>query len=252
MSPVSGSSFIPVAVFLVILFIVLPVSAGNVTPTATTLVPSQTTVATTVTTAAPSQTPSATTATPVATTIATTQTTPTPVATTVTSPPTTVVTIVTPTPSGVETIATGSVSVYSSPAGAAILIDGVYSGTTPKTVNVVSAGNHILRLELSGYYDYEGSISIVPGEMAQGYGTLQPMNQVTSAEPGTVPTAIIPVILPVVTATPEPTQDPGPLGNTTVLVAIMGAISVLIVAGVSLFIHLTPPQERVTGCVPGP
>jgi len=141
-----------------------------------------------------------------------------------------------------ETITTGSVNVYSSPTGASILIDGLYSGTTPKTVNAVAAGNHILRLELSGYYDYEGSIYVVPGQTAEGYGTLQPMNQVTSAMP--IPTVTIPVIALVVTATPQPTQDTGLLGNTSVLVAIIGSITVLIVSGVSLFIHLTPPKKE--------
>ena len=158
--------------------------------------------------------------------------------------PATVVTTLQPTVSATETVTTGSVNVYSSPTGASILIDGIYSGTTPKTVNGLAAGNHILRLELSGYYDYEGSIYIVPGQTAQGYGTLQPMNQVTSAIPAPVPTTAIPVIVPVVTATPVPTQDPGLLGNTSVVVAIIGAVTVLIVSGVSLYIHLTPPRKE--------
>jgi hypothetical protein len=111
-------------------------------------------------------------------------------------------------------------------------------------VTAVSAGNHILRLALSGYYDYEGSIYVVPGQVAEGYGTLQPMNQVSSAAPTPVLTSAIPVITPVATVTLIPTQDPGLLGNTTVLVAIIGAFSVLIVAGVSLFIHLTPPKNE--------
>jgi hypothetical protein len=68
------------------------------------------------------------------------------------------------------------------------------------------------------------------------------MNQVTSAMP--IPTVTIPVIALVVTATPQPTQDTGLLGNTSVLVAIIGSITVLIVSGVSLFIHLTPPKKE--------
>jgi len=244
MSRGNGSSLIPVLVFLAILLVVLPVSAANVTIPATTIT---TTIATSPTTVAPTATtvatPNATTAATPATTAATTATTATPVATTVTTQP---VTVVTTTISATtrEIITTGSVTVYSSPTGATILIDGVYSGTTPATVNVVSAGNHILRLALSGYYDYEGPIYIVPGEMAQGYGTLQPMNPVMSAAPTPVPTATIPVTVPVVTATPTPTQDPGLLGNTSVVVAVIGAITVLIVAGISLFIHLTPPKNE--------
>jgi hypothetical protein len=241
MSRGSGSSVIPVAVFLAILLIVLPVSADNVTTSQTTVVtqpanvtPSATTIVTQPTNVTPSATTAATTVTtapPVKTTVAVTHT-------------TTVVTTVKPTISATETITTGSVNVYSSPTGASILIDGIYSGITPKTVTGVPAGNHILRLSLSGFYDYEGSIYIVPGQPAQGYGTLQPMNQVTSAALTPVPTATIPVIVPVVTATPEPMQDRGLLGNTTVFVAIIGAITVLIATGVSVFIHLTPPRKE--------
>jgi hypothetical protein len=234
MSHGSGSSVIPVAVFLALLLIaVLPVSAANVTTQATNVATSATTVATSATTVATS-----------ATTVATSATTATPTGTTVTvTQPTSVVPTANPTISGVETITTGSIIVYSSPTGASILIDGVYSGTTPKTVNVIPAGNHILRLELSGYYDYEGSIYVVPGQMAQGYGTLQPMNPVTSVAPTPVPTVVDPVII-TVTPTLIPTQDPGLLGNPSFLIAIIGIFTVLIAAGVSLFIHLTPQNKE--------
>ena len=246
MSRGNGSSLIPVAAFLAILLIALllialPVSAANVTTPATTVATSPATVAPTATTVA---TTNATTVATPATTAATTATTAAPPATTVTTQPVTVVPTTIPATTTRVAITTGSVNVYSSPTGATILIDGIYSGTTPTTVNVVPAGNHILRLALSGYYDYEGSIYVVPGEMAQGYGTLQPMNPVTSAAPAPVLTATIPAIVTIVTATPEPTQDPGLLGNTSVIVAIIGAITVLIVAGVSLFIHLTPPKNE--------
>ena len=52
---------------------------------------------------------------------------------------------------------TGSVSVYSSPLGASVLIDGRYYGTTPANLTDIQPGNHIIRLTLSGYYDYEGT-----------------------------------------------------------------------------------------------
>jgi len=252
MSYGSGSSVIPVAVFLTILLIVLPVSADNVTTSQTTVattettVPiNQTTVATTRTTVPLSQTTIATTETTVPstqTTVATTQTTASPDITTVATRPTTVITTAGPTITSAETVTTGSVNVYSSPAGASILIDGIYSGTTPKTVDGVPAGKHILRLELSGYNDYEGSIYIVPGQPGQGYGTLQPMSRVTSAAP--IPTVIVPVIVPVVTATPVPAQDPGLLGNSSVIAAIIGAITVLIAVGATIFTHLTPPRKE--------
>ncbi len=241
-----GSSVIPVAVFLAILLIVLPAGADNVTITETTVTPSQTTAAPTGTAVIPNQTtvaPAQTTAATTQTTVATTQTTATPNATTVATRPATVVTTASPAPPVTEAVTTGSVNVYSSPAGASILIDGVYSGTTPKTVNGVPAGNHILRLTLSGYYDYEGPIYIVAGQPAQGYGTLQPLPRAVTAAPTPVPTAIA-VIVPVVTATPVPAQDPGLLENSSVLAAVIGAIAVIIATAVKIFTHVRPPKTE--------
>jgi len=242
----NGSSVIPVIVLLALLFIVLPGSAANnatqttvatalttTAPPATTVVTTQTANATPATTTAPP----ATTVAATLTTVATAQTT-----TIAVTRLTTVVPSANPTLSVTETETTGSVMVYSSPAGASILIDGVYVGTTPGNVNGVPAGNHILRLSLSGYYDYEGSIYIVPGQTTQGYGTLQPMNQVTSAAPTPVPTAIVPVIIPVITA--EPTQDKGLLGNSSVIAATIGAIAVIIGSAVTIFTHVKPPKKE--------
>jgi hypothetical protein len=177
-----------------------------------------------------------------AATQATVRTTTTPQKTTVvvTKPPTIIATT-NPTMSGGDTGMTGNVMVYSSPTGASILIDGVYCGTTPGNVNGVPAGTHNLHLTMSGYYDYEGSIYVVAGQTTQGYGTLQPMNQIT-ATPTQVPTVIVPVIVPVVT--PEPTQEKGLLENSSVIVAIIGVITAIIAAGASIFTHVKPPKKE--------
>ncbi|MGB9177024.1 MAG: PEGA domain-containing protein [Methanoregula sp.] len=222
----SGSSVIPITVFLAILLIVLPVGADNVTTQTTNATPTITIATTQIINATP-----LTTVTPRETTVAVTRR-------------VTVVTTSNPTMSVEETETTGTVLIYSSPSGASILIDGVYRGATPVNVNGVPAGNHILRLSLSGYYDYEGSIYIVPGQTSQGYGTLQPMNQVMSAAPTPVPTVIDPVIVPVVTATPEPTQVPGLFGNPSIIVALIGMTTVLIAAGTAVFIYVKPPKKE--------
>lgn len=243
MSRGNGSFIIPVVVFLAILFIVLPVSADNVTTNETIIAPANTTVAPTqipaVTTQAANVTPLTTVL--ATTTVATTPANATPVITTIAVTQPIVITVI-PTTPVTAVVTTGSVSVYSSPPGASILIDGVYSGTTPKTVTGVPAGNHILRLTLSGYHDYEGSIYLVAGQTAQGYGTLQPFSQVVSAAP--TQTVIVPVIVPVVTATPVPTEDPGLLGNSSVMVAIIGVITAVIAAGASIFTHVKPPKKE--------
>jgi hypothetical protein len=239
MSRSYGSSVIPVAVFLAILLIVLPAGAANATTETTTVIPTTNVTATDTTTVIPTTnvTVTATTNVTPSTTVVTSKTTPASTKTTVTvAQPTTTVPTANPT-TPVPT--TGSVKIFSSPAGASILIDGVYVGTTPGTINGVPAGTHILRLALSGYYDYEGSIYIVPGEVVQGYGTLQPMSRVT-ATPTAVPTVIVPVI---VTVTPEATEETGLLGNSTVLAAILGVITAVIAAGASVFTHLKPPKK---------
>ncbi len=160
----------------------------------------------------------------------------------VTQPPTVTVS---PATSGSGTGTTGEVMIYSSPTGASVLIDGVYVGTTPRKVSEVPAGNHILRLTMSGYSDYEGSIYIVPGEANQGYGTLQPLNQVSSAQT-TAPTPVPTVIVPIIIATPTAvaTQDPGLLGNSSVIVAIIGVITAIIASAATIFTHVKPPKKE--------
>jgi hypothetical protein len=139
---------------------------------------------------------------------------------------------------------TGEVMVYSSPAGASILIDGVYCGTTPQKVADIPSGNHILRLTMSGYNDYEGSIYVVAGQTTQGYGTLQPLNQITAA-PTAVPTAVVTVLVPV-TVTPTPTEEKKDdlLGNSSIIVALIGVLTALIAAGASIFTHVRPPKKE--------
>jgi hypothetical protein len=154
-----------------------------------------------------------------------------------------VITAVSPVLTGQPAGTTGEVMVYSSPTGASILIDGVYLGTTPGKVSDIPAGNHILRLTMSGYHDYEGSIYVVEGQTTQGYGTLQPINQITAA-PTAVPTAIVTVLVPVITVTAQPTQDSNLLGNSSVLVAVIGVITALIAAGASIFTHVKPPKKE--------
>jgi hypothetical protein len=244
MSRGKGSSFITIAVFLAMLLTVLPVGADNVTTDVTTVAANVTTVAVNETTVAPTEItvlPTQTTVAPTQTTVPATQTTVLTIQTTAAPTVTTIVatplaTVITP-----EKPTTGIVIVHSSPAGASILIDGVYSGTTPRTVEGVPGGNHILRLSLSGYNDYEGSIYVVPGQVAQGYGTLQPLNEAVSAAPTQ---SVVTVVIPVIAVTPVPTQDTGLLGNSSILVAIIGVITALIAAGVSVFTHVKPPKKE--------
>jgi hypothetical protein len=136
----------------------------------------------------------------------------------------------------------GSMSVYSSPLGASILIDGRYYGTTPANLTSLPAGNHIIRLALSGYYDYEGTVYVLAGQTTHAFGTLQPLNQYT-APPTAVPTSAAPIIIEV-PATVVPTQTGGPLENPGVLVAVIGVITACIGAAATVFSHIFKAKKE--------
>jgi len=215
---------------LVAACLVVPVMADGVNVTNTTVpTTSETTVVTTETTVPPTSTveTTATTAVPTTTTVAPTMT-----ATTI---PVTTVTTVIPT----TTPTTGGVFVASSPPDAAILIDGVYHGTTPATVPGLAPGNHLIRLSLSGYIDYEGTIYVIAGQETTEYGTLHPMNtgspQIIVATPSAPPATAAPVVTIQPVAT-EPVSE-SPLENPTVLAALIGIVTASIGAGASIFTH---------------
>jgi hypothetical protein len=57
--------------------------------------------------------------------------------------------------------AVGNISVSSLPTGAAVLLDGINTGTiTPTIIESVSTGSHIILLRLTGYQDYTRSVTV--------------------------------------------------------------------------------------------
>ena len=150
--------------------------------------------------------------------------------------PKTTVTTPVATPSNV-----GSVSVYSSPLGASVLIDGRYYGTTPANLTDIQPGNHIIRLTLSGYYDYEGTIYVLAGQTTHAYGTLPPLNQVISSN------TVTPVATPIIVAVPvtaEPTPKQGAFENPGVIAAIIGVITASIGAIATIFSHISKAKKE--------
>lgn len=137
-----------------------------------------------------------------------------------------------PTESSDDLPHTGNITAVSSPLGANILVDGVFYGYTPEKIAGISPGNHIVRLTMSGYYDYEGNVYVIPGQVTSVFGTLHPINNYPSAQDGTtIPT----------TAVVQSTQvaPVGPLENPTVLAAIIGTFSAVIGAIVAVLTHLS-------------
>ena len=138
---------------------------------------------------------------------------------------------------------TGNLSVASSPLGASILIDEVYYGNTPANITGIGEGNHIIRLTLSGYYDYEGTIYVVPGQTIPVFGTLPPLRSGYSAQPARTIMSTSPVITPVPAVTMQATSSGGLLENPTVIAAIIGTITAAIGAVAAIFPHIAKGKK---------
>ncbi len=61
-------------------------------------------------------------------------------------------------------VTTGSVAVTSTPAGANIYLDDVYTGITPLTVSDVAAGEHRMTVKAPGYQDMTVMVTIISGQ----------------------------------------------------------------------------------------
>jgi hypothetical protein len=127
----------------------------------------------------------------------------------------------------------GTVSFTSSPSGAYVLVDGVFSGNTPVNLTDVTAGNHIVRLTLSGYYDYEGTMYVVPDKVTYVFGTLPPLGSSVTANTATATTTV-----PDITVQATQTSSSGSTDtNPAVIAAIIGVVTACIGAGATIFSH---------------
>lgn len=70
----------------------------------------------------------------------------------------------------------GSIDVSSSPAGADVYVDGQYIGTTPASYGTTT-GNHDVRVSLSGYADYQTSVSVRANQTSRIAASLQPLRR---------------------------------------------------------------------------
>jgi hypothetical protein len=240
-------------ILVMVALIFLPVSATGQNTTNSTVVPTST--GTIVESPVTNQTPSETTATiPVTNTTTVPPKTITPVPGTTAemvtgTTATTATTATTPAPatSSVTQVTVGNITVASSPLGASILVDGVFYGTTPGNFAGIPAGNHMVRLTLSGYYDYEGTIYVAPGQVTNIFGTLPPLSAYYT-QPSTVP--VTPVlttpIVPAETVQPTPTQTSsgGALENPTIIAAFIGIITACIGAGATIFTHISKTKKE--------
>ena len=71
--------------------------------------------------------------------------------------------------------AAGALYIRSDPTNADVILDGVYKGRTPITLNSIAAGTHILQLDHAGYYDWKSTVDVPPGGTRTITGTLNPI-----------------------------------------------------------------------------
>lgn len=236
----------PLIILVMVAFFLVPVSVSGQNITNSTVVPTvtgtgleplvTTQVTAEMTTTIPAtnttQVPSLTTTTipiPNTTIVLSTNTTP------LTS--TTTATTLIPTVSPVTQVSTGNITVASSPLGASILIDGVYYGTTMGNITGISSGNHIVRLTMSGYYDYEGTLYVVPGQVTHVFGTLPPLSGAASQFSQPVTSAPVTTTAPAATVQPTQTSSGGVFDSPIVIASVIGIITACIGAGATIFTH---------------
>lgn len=74
----------------------------------------------------------------------------------------------------------GSVYVATSPSGANVYLDGTYEGQSPRTIGGVEPGSHVVEVELAGYQEWSGRVTVVSNQQAQISVSLSPNQQATT------------------------------------------------------------------------
>jgi len=83
--------------------------------------------------------------------------------------------------------AIGELSVSSTPPGANVFVDNNFVGITPLTLQEIPAGSHRVTVRLTGYQDYEASISVNAGATSTVAAGLSPVVPTTPQKSGTLP-----------------------------------------------------------------
>ncbi|MHB8164904.1 MAG: PEGA domain-containing protein [Methanoregula sp.] len=69
----------------------------------------------------------------------------------------------------------GALYVISDPSNSKVVLDGMYRGTTPLTLNNLASGTHIVELDHAGYYDWKSTVTVPSGGTKTVSGTLNPV-----------------------------------------------------------------------------
>jgi len=83
---------------------------------------------------------------------------------------------------------TGNIEIISSPSGAEVYVDNVFSGYTPMNVQSVTAGTHALLLRLGGYQDWQTTLQVTAGSTSPVTATITPT-------PAPTKSGVLPLVL---------------------------------------------------------
>jgi hypothetical protein len=85
---------------------------------------------------------------------------------------------------------TGTIYVVSTPQGASAYVDGIYYGITPALATGLSPGNHQVRISLSGFQDWFGTVYVTSGATTTVTQSLHVGTPTPTQSPGTGSVAI--------------------------------------------------------------
>ena len=72
-------------------------------------------------------------------------------------------------------VTSGSLYILSDPTNAKVVLDGVYRGNTPLTLNNLASTTHIVELDHAGYYDWKSTVEVPAGGTKTVSGSLNPI-----------------------------------------------------------------------------
>lgn len=138
-----------------------------------------------------------------------------------------------------ESAGENSVFFETNPSGATIYLDGENVGTSTFIYKTDMDGSHEVIVKLTGYEDYEGTVTIVEGQRARFYALLTPLStsgdsttpvKTIPGKPGKTVTTIKKSTMKVPTplGTVEPVAEESPLAPVTVLWAAVLAIAIMV------------------------
>ena len=83
----------------------------------------------------------------------------------------------TPASLGKPAVSTGALAVESRPTGAAVVVNGKPSGTTPMTITDLAPGDYLVTMTMEGYRPFATTVRVVAGERARAAARLTELEQ---------------------------------------------------------------------------